>query len=390
MIKRGFVFTLKRELFRMMRYKTFLFCIVMIPILTFLFLSIVFYNGVPTHLPVAVLDQDQTPLSRQCSRMIDAAEHTAVRYQISSIEEGRQMIKDGKVSAVVVFPLYFERDIYANRSVEVPIFVNGANLLVSSLLQKDIKTAVLTFSTGVEINKLTATGKSESEAYQLSMPIALKQHILFNPYISYAYYLLPGFMPMMLLFFVILASVFSIGIELKRGTARYWLSASGNHILKAVTAKLLPYTFLFLALDFLMNVVMFRFFGVPLQGNVPVLIIANILFVLAYQWMGVLFILLFDNLRLALSIAAGYSVLAFTFSGLTFPFIAMNPEVALLGNLFPMTFYMNTFMDQAMRGAPVIHSVPYLLILCLFIFIPMLFLKRLEKLCRYEKYWGKI
>ena len=389
MVKRGFIFTLKRELFRMRRYRTFSFCIVMIPVLTFLFLSIVFYNGVPTHLPVAILDQDRTPLSRQCARMIDAGEHTSVRYRITSLEEGRRMIKNGEVSAVVVFPLYFERDIYANRSVEVPVFVNGTNLLVSSLLQKDIKTAVLTFSAGIEINKLTATGKSESEAYQLSMPVALKQHILFNPYISYAYYLLPGFMPMMLLFFVILSSVFAIGIELKKGTARYWLSSSGWRIFTAVTAKLLPYTLLFLALALLMNVVMFRFFGVPLQGSVPVLAAANVLFVLAYQWMGVLFILLFDNLRLALSIAAGYSVLAFTFSGLTFPFIAMNPEVALLGNLFPMTFYMNTFMDQAMRGAPVAHSVPYLLTLCLFIFVPMLFLKRLGKLCRYEKYWGK-
>ena len=390
MIHRGFIFTVRRELLRMTRYKTFSFSIVILPIITFIFLAIVFYHGVPSDLPIAVLDRDNTSLSRQVSRMVDAGQYVKVDYKISSLEEGREMIKKGLIDAVLVLPEDMERDIMRGEQVKPALFINGVNLLIGSLVEKDITTTMQSFSVGIEIQKLQTQGIPEDIAYEMAMPISFEKHILFNPYVSYAYYLLPGFMPMMLLFFVILSSVFAVGIELKKGTASKWLSGANGNIATAITAKLLPYTCLFVFLSLIMNGIMYRFFGVPHNGNIPLLILGNFLFILAYQWMGVLLVALLDNLRLALSIAAGYSVLAFTFSGLTFPFMAMNPDVSILGNLFPFTFYMNLFIDQAMRGAPIVHSLPYISFLCLFIMIPMLFLKRLRKLCVNERYWGKI
>lgn len=58
-----------------------------------------------------------------------------------------------------------------------------------------------------------------------------------------------------------------------------------------------------------------------------------------------------SNLRLSLSLGGGYSVLAFTFSGLTFLIMAMSKPMQWFCCIFPFTFYTDIMVDQALRGA---------------------------------------
>lgn len=390
MIKRGFKFALLREFYRMGRYRTFTFSIVVIPILSFLLLTTLLSRGVPDAIAIAVLDEDNTSMSRMASEMVSASRFSKIEYDISSITEGRALMNQGKIQAILVFPRDMERSVMRGEQVQVPLFVNGVNLLMSSLVQKDVIYTMQTFSTGIEIQKLVTKGIPENEAYGLALPINYDKHILFDPYINYAYYLLPGFMPMMLLMFTILSTIFAIGIELKKNTAKLWISAAGGSVVKALVAKLLPYTIIMSLLGLLMNVIMFRTVGIPLNGSVWLITVGTFLFILAYQAMGVVLITILGNMRLALSIGAGYSVLAFTFSGLTFPAIAMGAFPQILTHLFPFTPYVDLFIDQAMRGAPVSVSLHYLFILFLFILLPVFCLPRLKKIATDSKYSGKI
>lgn len=388
-LKRGFKLTFIRELRFMGRDKTFSLSLLFIPIITFFFLAAVFYNGVPTDMPIGVVNHDNSPLSRQLIQMVDAGQSVKVAYDLSSVEHGRELMYEGKISGVLVVPVDFEKNILSGQKVNCSAFISGLNILVGSLIERDVTTTVQTFSTGIEIQKLVTSGKSASEAYNLSMPIYFDKHILFNPYTSYAYYLLPGFMPMMLLLIVLLSSAYSVGIELKEGRAWEWLASSGGNIFTAVVAKLLPYTLIFIVHLLVMNVMMYSYLKVPLSGDIWLIAAANLLFVIAYQMVGVLITVIFANMRLAMSICAGYGVLAFSFSGLTFPIMAMNPFVGLFSNLFPLTFYIKVFIDQAMRGAPSYVSYIDIAVLLLFILLPLLSLFRLKRLVSDSKYWGK-
>ena len=88
---------------------------------------------------------------------------------------------------------------------------------------------------------------------------------------------------------------------------------------------------------------------------------------MSYQAISVLIVSLLANLRLSLSIGGGYSVLAFTFSGLTFPIMAMWEPMQWLSRLFPFTYYTDLFVDQMLRGAPVVCSLPDLGWMSLFV-----------------------
>lgn len=94
---------------------------------------------------------------------------------------------------------------------------------MNGLLSKDIQTAVTTFTAGVQLQILMKQGLTERQAMAQLMPVRFDRHVLFNPHINYGYYLSPSFLPMMLMIFTVMITVFAIGTSSR--TAR---RASGS------------------------------------------------------------------------------------------------------------------------------------------------------------------
>ena len=321
-------------------------------------------KGVARDIPIAVLDDDHTSLSRKVTQMIDATPTALVAYEIQDMDEGERLMREGKVMAIVQIPSFFEKNILSNSQTHIENYVSGTNITVNGLLSKDIQTAVTTFTAGIQLQLLTKQGLSEKQAMAQLMPVRFSRHVLFNPYINYGYYLSPSFMPMMLLIFVVMVTVF--------------------------TGKILPVTVIMFLMSLVMLLIIFKVVGVPLNGSLTVILLGTLLFILSYQAIAVFIVSLLSNLRLSLSIGGGYSVLAFTFSGLTFPVMAMWPAMRYLSKLFPFTYYTDIFVDQMLRGAPVACSLPDMGYMSLFIVLPLLCLPRLRTICTEEKYWGRL
>src|SRR5690606_3646979 len=91
----------------------------------------------------------------------------------------------------------------------------------------------------------------------------------------------------------------------------------------ALVGKMLPYTIIFSGFAMLVNLILFQVEGMPLRGNFGVLFVGQFVTIVAYQLMGLIFVGVTSNLRLALSLGSAYSMLGITFSGVTFPFEAM-------------------------------------------------------------------
>ncbi len=321
--------------------------------------------------------------------MLDAAPTAYVAYVAPSMNEAERLMREGEIMAVVLIPSDFEKELLGGVPTPVEAYITGTNITVNGLLSKDIQTVVTTFSAGVQLQLLTVRGMSDEQAMAQIMPVRFNRHVLFNPYINYGYYLAPSFMPMMLLIFAVMATVFAVGTELKHGTAREWLNAGGDLMTAALTGKLLPVTAMLLLQAFVMLFILIRIVGVPLNGSYTVMLVGTCCFLLGYQAIAVLIVALMANMRLSLSLSGGYSVLAFTFSGLTFPIMAMWAPMRWLSLCFPFTYYTDLFIDQMMRGAPVVYSLSDLGYMALFMLLPLLVLPRLRKVCTEPKYWGR-
>ena len=381
---------LRREIYRVARQPMYWLLTVILPIVAFAFFAVLLYKGVARDIPIAVVDQDNSTLSRKVTQMIDATPTAWVAYGVQGMEEAERLMLQGKVMGIVLIPDFFEKNILNNSQTHLENYISGTNISVNGLLSKDIQTAVTTFTAGIQLQVLMKQGLTQRQAMAQLMPVRFDKHVLFNPHINYGYYLSPSFMPMMLMIFVVMVTVFAIGTELKAGTAREWLDTAGGSVFAALVGKMLPLVVMMLLMTLMMFLILFKIVGVPLNGSLTALLFGCMLFVLAYMAIGVLIVTLLSNLRLSLSIGGGYSVLAFTFSGLTFPMMAMYPWVQAFSKIFPFTFYTDIFIDQALRGAPVVDSLWDMGYIALFIVLPMLCLPRLRKICSDEKYWGRM
>lgn len=380
---------LRREMNRIARYPVYPTLMIILPLVSFAFFAAVFSVGVPRNFPFAVLDQDKTELSRKLVDMIGDTPSVNVAYEITGMDEGEDMVRSGRVVGVFYIPPGFESDILGNTQTKVAAYISGLNITANGMTHKDIQTAVTTFSTGIQLQILMKQGMTQEQAMVNAMPVYYEKHQLFNPYTNYGYYLLPSFLPMMLMIFTLVVTIFAIGTELKNRTASQWLAAADGGIWAALIGKMLPYTVTMFILSLFMNVLMHKWVGVPMAGSAVAMTIAGFLFVLAYQSVGILIVTVLSNLRLAMSIGGGYSVLAFSFSGMTFPLMAMDGWIRVFSKIFPFTFYTKIFIDQVMRGAPVIYSFTDMGILALFAIAPLFCVGRLRRIASDEKYWGR-
>ena len=381
---------MRRETGRITRQPMYFVLMIVLPVVSFAFFALLFNQGAIRNIPIAVLDQDNTTLSRKAVQMIDDTPTAMVAYGIQGMDEGERLMREGRIMAIVQIPAFFEKNILRNSQTHIEAYITGTNITVNGLLAKDIQTAVTSFSAGIQIQLLTKQGLTQRQAMAQLMPVRFDKHVLFNPYINYGYYLSPSFMPMMLLIFTIMVSIFAVGTELKHATASEWLDKAGGSIFAALVGKMLPITVIMFLTSQVMFLIIFKTVGVPLNGSLTVLTLASLLFILSYQAIGTFIVTLLSNLRLSLSIGGGYSVLAFTFSGLTFPIMAMSLPMQWLSRIFPFTYYTDIFIDQALRGAPPVYSMYDVGAIALFILLPLLCLPRLRKLCTDPKYWGRL
>lgn len=387
-----FRISILREIRRFGKDRTLLIVTIIIPVMLSLLYVLMFRAGVVESLPIAIVDKDNTNTSSTLVDMVAASPSTMVSSNGGSLEEAQQQMRRGKVGAIVYIPEGLESKVMGAGGAEVAIWIDGTFITKSSLIRRDLTTIMEAFNIGITTQKLVSQGQSQGAAYQQAYPIVLEKHILFNPYGSYAYYLLPGLLPLVLIIMVTLTTAYVVGSEFRYGTADVWLRAAGGNITRAVATKLAPYLLIFMVISLFMNTLLYRFLGLPLNSqSMGLMFLSNVFVILAYQMLAVVFVALTTNMRFALSISAAYTIAAFSFAGLTFPHLAMYKPIAFLANFFPFTFYADLFVEQSIKGAPLARSWYDLAIMGCFIFVGMLFLPMLKrKAAGGSKYYGKL
>lgn len=386
----GFKTVISREIQRMLTRPLYLLITIVLPLVSFAIFWIIFNPGVPKDLPISVYDADNTQMSRRITRMLDATSLLKVSQRVTSIEHGKKQMLKGKSNAVILLPKNLEKDILKGLSPQVVNFYNNEFLLLGSMINRDVTAVIQTASKGLNLSIRQKKSEMATAAMAHIEPVAIKKHVLFNPYLNYFYFLTGTLQPAMLQIFIIVMTVFVFGIELKEGTAGELFEKSGGNITAIILGKLLPYSLIYILLGFFMNIYLLRIPGFPFRGHLAVLVISTILFVFAYQAIGIFIISLTANLRMALSVAAFYSSTAFAFSGVTFPIMGMPLFAKIWSSLLPLTYYIKTFVDQSMKGAPVSVSIPDLCFLSFFILGGVcLSCFRMKKILNDPAYWGR-
>ena len=375
-----------RECRRLTSRPLYLFCMVVAPLFCYVFFTTLMESGLPTNMPVGIVDQDQTSTTRQLARNLDAFEQTAIVAHYPTFNEAREAMQRGEIYGFFYIPQGTTADAQAQRQPTVSFYTNNTLLIAGSLLFKDMKTMGELASAAVGQATLLAKGATEKQAVALLQPIVIDTHPLNNPWMNYSVYLNNTFMPGVLMLLIFMVTVYAIGVEIKERTARQWMRASNNSIWIALAGKLLPHTAVFFLMGICYNVYLYGFLHFPCNSGILPMLFATLCLVLASQSMGILMIGTLPTLRLGLSFASLWGVLSFSMCGLSFPAMAMHPILQALANLFPLRHYFLIYVNQALNGYSMTYSWINYVALLLFMLLPFLIAPRLKGALIYYKY----
>lgn len=387
MFVRSVLSVFKRELRDVAKSRLYLAVLVLLPLVMLSLFTVMFYRGTINELPITVVDNDQTPMSRQLCSMIEATPGVEIAFSAQSIGNAERQMLSSEALAVLYIERGFESDIYAGTPTKVECYLPGTNISASGVIERDIQQAVLTFSSGVALNRMAAMGIGHSQAMVNIMPIKILTNTIGNPYINYGYYLAPVFMFMGVVIFIVVSTVYAFGRELRYATAREWLSTANDSLVAAVVGKMLPTTVAMVVNLQLAMLVIFVVMGMECAGSYLELSLGSLIFVIAYQSVAIAIVTLTSNLRLGLSIGGGYAVMAFTFSGVTFPVMAMYDVAQWFSKLFPLTYFSNIFVDKAMLGVGISYDINDYLAMAVFMLLLPLVWRRLSRVVGDSKYW---
>lgn len=377
-MKKGFLQVVKRELRRMVSRPIYLMMTVIIPTLVIIFFATFLNQGVPNQMPVAIVDFDNSTLSRTISRTISAGQMCEVKYKLSSYESAKNKMQQGEVYAFVIIPRNFEKDVYSGKAPIVNFYTEYAHYLGSSLIMKEINTTLTTISIGADLKMRLMKGENSTQAMAQVNPISNDVHIIANPLLNYALYLTSIMMPGIIFIMSMICTVYAIGIELKNASSRRWLVIGKRNILTSLSAKLLPYTLLYTFMIIISEIVMERIMGFPNEGNPVIMYLGAMFTIISYQAMGILILGVFPSMRTALSITAFYGVMSFTLTGFTYPNEAMLPAVKPFTFLYPLRQYYQLYCNVQINGLPFLENIMPFVYLMIFWLVPFIVIMRIK------------
>jgi ABC-2 type transport system permease protein len=337
-------------------------------------------EGAPNEIPAAVVDDDDSQVSRTLLRTLDAMQETNLTVKYKNFSDAKDALRKGEVFAIVHVPRGLSEKALTQRTPTIYFYTNDAYFLAGSFLFKNMK--VLGELSGLAITKatLSAKGLDEDRIMGLIQPITVESHPLNNPSLNYSIYLTNIFIPAILLLIVFIATCYSIGLEWKRGTQKKWFKESGENVIIALTGKLLPQTAVYMLMFAFMDVYLYKINGFPIACSLLRLLGIQLLVTLASQaFSAAIFGILAGQMRLAMSVASLIGVLSISLCGFTFPVMAMPKIMEAISWLLPLRHYYLIYVNQVLDGYSIIYVWKSFAVLVAILGLPLLFIKVYEK-----------
>lgn len=376
----------RREVQRLVARPIYLFCMLGAPVISIIFFVSLMREGLPTDLPIAVVDMDGSATSRDLVRQLDAFGQTEVRIRTRSFAEARQEMQKGNVYGIFYIPSGFAADATTGKRPRLSFYTNATYLIAGSLLFRDMKTMSVLAGAAVGLQTGQAKGYTQAQIMGQLQPIVVDTHPIGNPWLNYSVYLNNTILPGILQLMIFLVTVFGIGMEIKYATSRQWLAMGGDSIAVSLLGKLLPQTVVFTVVGFMYCAVLYGFNAFPLNSGWLPMLLAMFLLVVASQAVGVFMIGVLPTPRLGLSFASLFGMISFSIVGFSFPVQGMDPTLQALAYLFPLRHYFLIYVDQALNGRALVYTLGEYAWLSGFLVLPFLIGRNLKRALSDFKY----
>lgn len=308
--------------------------------------------------PMAVVDDCRTPLSRELVRDMDASPEVKVISYCANMEEAKKLMYERECFGILHVPGDFSRKLMRGEQSPVLMFCDMSMLMnYKSFL---VAITDVTLKMGAELQCEALGGDSRKEKQVIMNPVPSSSITLYNPESGYGTFLIPAVLVLILQQSLILGiGMLAGGMNEKRRMRFYYYETPGSenrNIVHLILGKTLCYYSLYIVnAIYVLHIVpwMFRFPQNAPQWDIYIFITP---FLLASILLGMT-LSVFCKEREDSFILFVFTSIPFLFlSGITWPDFVMPDFFKLIAQFIPSTFCIRGFIHMNTMGAT-IHDV---------------------------------
>ena len=285
-----------------------------------------YLNQILRKIPIAVVDNDLSDLSRRIVQTLDASGTVQVVGRAETLAEARTALDRGEAFAVVGIPPETERDVLKGTTVHIPIYADATYLFIFRTMGSGIAVALNTLSSELAAGGARTDGSLVKAALAATSPADILLQPVFNPVGGYASYIVPAAFVLILQQMLLIGASMLTVVALAQGLGGAFTSVLGRGV--AHLTVFLPA----LALYF---IVLPRFYGFSALGNPLQLFALASVFVLATSFMGQAVGSWFKHPETPTLIFLGTSLPQLFLTGFSWPREAIPGPVWAAGTIFP-------------------------------------------------------
>ncbi len=345
--KSGFLLVAAREWRWLLHDRVALVLIFGVPFFAFVVLAAVFSQPVIRGLGVVVVDADRSDTSRAFVEQVAASPNLRIAARVGDLASATSAIRSGEAIAALYIPANFERDVKAARRPQVVGFYNQQYLTAAG-----VASAGLTDSLSAAAASAAPAAHAAPQSAHIGSLVA-ETIVLVNPQKNYAQFLLRALLPMIIHAVIALAGGYAVGSEFRRRSVRTWLACAGGNPIIALVGKLAPLFAIFFLIMLAVSLVLEGLLEIRFRGDVPMIVAAASLLIIAYMALAALLQLLVGDLSTGLGLTGVVVSPAFGYAGVGFPILGMNAFAYAWSAILPLRWYMEVLLGQGARGLPV-------------------------------------
>lgn len=346
--------------------------------------TFIYSNGVVRQVPVAVIDQSKSPLSREFLRMWEASPNVKVVAHCNDLGEAQLFMWQKEIYGILEIPADFSKDINRGEQAHVALFCDmGALLNYKALLQATSDVAI-TLGKEIQVENLPYASRIQQEI--TASPVEISEVKMFNPQSGFASFIIPA-----VLILVIQQSLL-LGVGTIAGTARdrnprHSLVPVDKHYCKPwciVIGKACVYMPVYFVMGFWVFFIVPRIFSLTQIGAKSELMLFLFPFLLACVFFAITASFFSREREQPFLLFVFTSVPLMFISGISWPKEGIAGYWIALSKIFPSTHGIDGFVKMNNMGATLGEVLPeylnlWILAIIYFILACLLYYREIVK-----------
>lgn len=309
--------------------------------------------NIVTNVPVAVVDNSHSELSRNFIRWLDAAPQAEIYNQAIDYHEAKEWMKAGKVQGILYLPHDFEERVFRGDESVFSLYATTDAFLYFESLQKATSSVMLAINDKYRTDVAVLLPPQGLLAVDMAQPVSVVGTALYNYTEGYGSYLIPAVM--MIIIFQTLMMVIGMvtGEERSSGGIHTYALFGQNwgNCIRIVAGKTFVYCSLYAVFAFFLLGLLPYFFSIPNIGSGLYIIFLMIPYLIATSFFGLAASRYFTDSESPLLMIAFFSVGLIFLSGVSYPMELMPWYWKITHYIFPAAPATLAFVKLNSMGA---------------------------------------